>query len=176
MHEPSLLFAPETEKMQQFTRPLLMTLLLGILAALVLAGCSGSGSISDKKIEYIDLNQAVDYYEQRSREEKKALFIDTRKPERFAQGHLPGARNIRGTDIKLEYGLDPTLERYDNLIVYGENPGSAGARAMAKRLIQAGYNTMLKKRVKLFLGGWVEWDTTGLDIETSELPSEENKP
>lgn len=159
--------------MHQPVKSLFLTTLIGVLAGVVLAGCSGSGNISDKKIEYIDLNQAVDYYEQRTREEHKALFIDTRKPERFAEGHLPGARNIRGTDIKLEYGLDPTLEKYDNLIVYGENPGSAGARAMAKRLIQAGYNTMLKKRVKLFLGGWVEWDTTGLDIETAEPPADE---
>lgn len=157
--------------MQHPTKSILLTTLFGACFAMLLGGCSGSGSISDKKIDYIDLNQAVDYYEQRTREENKALFIDTRKPERFAEGHLPGARNIRGTNIKLEYGLDPTLEKYDNLIVYGENPGSAGARAMAKRLIQAGYNTMLKKRVKLFLGGWVEWDTTGLDIETSPLPA-----
>jgi len=158
--------------MHQLTKSTSLTALIGVLAAMLLTGCSGSGSVSDKKIDYIDLNQAVDYFEQQTKEKNKALFLDVRKPERFAEGHLPGARNLRGTDINLAYGLDPTLEKYDNLIVYGENAGSAGARAMAKRLIQAGYNTMLKKRVKLFLGGWVEWDTTGLDIETSELPPE----
>ncbi len=139
----------------------------GLIATSLFAGCTGGQSISDKKIEYIDLNRAVALYEQQRRDDGTALFIDIRKPERFALGHIPGARNLRAPDVLSHYGTDPELERYDSLIVYGENPGSAGARAMAKRLIESGYNTMLKKRVKLFLGGWVEWDNTGLDIETS---------
>ena len=66
--------------MQHHTKSIVLTALFGVLAGVLLTGCSGSGSVSDKKIDYIDLNQAVDYYEQRTKEENKALFLDVRKP------------------------------------------------------------------------------------------------
>jgi rhodanese-related sulfurtransferase len=147
-------------------------LVLGVLSTM-LSGC-GKSNISDKKIQYIDLPRAVELYELQQRENDTALFIDARKPERFAQGHIPGARNLRTPDIDLRYGTDPALERYKNLIVYGENPGTATVNAMAKRLIEVGYNGFVKKRVKVFPGGWHEWEITGLPIEADE-PTESDE-
>jgi len=138
-------------------------LYLGVLT-LLMGGCLKS-NISDKKIQYIDLARAVDLFEQQKKENDTALFIDARKPERFAEGHIPGARNMRTPDVDLRYGTDPALERYKNLIVYGENPGTATVNAMAKRLIEVGYNGFVKKRVKVFPGGWEEWEITGLPVE-----------
>lgn len=143
-----------------------------ILAAMTLGGCTKS-NISDRKIEYIDLTRAVNLYEKQQHENDTALFIDTRKPERFAEGHIPGAKNMRTPDIDLRYGTDPELERYKNLIIYGENPGQANTHAMAKRMIEAGYNSFMKKRIKVFLGGWSEWEITGLPIEEPETMSED---
>ena len=139
-------------------------LILGMLT-LTMGGCLKS-NISDKKIQYIDLARAVDLFEQQQKENDTALFIDARKPERFAEGHIPGARNMRTPDVDLRYGTDPALERYKNLIVYGENPGTATVNAMAKRLIEVGYNGFVKKRVKVFPGGWEEWEITGLSVES----------
>ncbi len=162
-----------TIKMQHSIRTRFLPAALGLLAmSIALGGCNSGSSISDKKIEYIDLNRAVSLYEEQlDGNNADALFLDIRRPERFAEGHIPGARNFRARDIDTRYGTDPSLEKYDNLIVYGENAGSAGARAMSKRLLQAGYNSMLKKRIKLYLGGWDEWYATGLDIEKSESQS-----
>ena len=144
----------------------LLALLLGLLA-LPMVGCSKS-NISDRKIQYIDLPRAVELFDQQKRENDTALFIDARNPERFAAGHIPGARNMRTPDVDLRYGTDPALERYKYLIVYGENPGTASVNAMAKRLIEVGYNGFVKKRVKVFPGGWEEWEITGLPIEADE--------
>ncbi len=141
-------------------------LILGVISC-CMAGCMKS-NISDKKIQYIDLPRAVELFEEQKKENDTALFIDARKPERFAEGHIPGARNLRTPDIDLRYGTDPALERYKNLIVYGENPGTATVNAMAKRLIEAGYNGFVKKRVKVFPGGWEEWEITGLPIESDQ--------
>lgn len=146
------------------TTPRCALLILGTLA-MTMGGCLKS-NISDKKIQYIDLSRAVDLFEQQKKENDTALFIDARKPERFAEGHIPGARNMRTPDVDLRYGTDPALERYKNLIVYGENPGTATVNAMAKRLIEVGYNGFVKKRVKVFPGGWEEWEITGLPIES----------
>lgn len=135
-------------------------------ACLVILGLSGcKGDLSDKKIEFIDLNRAMELYDEGKGDSKAVLFIDVRKHERFAEGRIEGARNIRVNEIDLRYDADPELLKYDNLVVYGENPGSASARAMAKRMIQGGYNTMLKDRVRLFLGGWVVWESTGLPFD-----------
>lgn len=147
-----------------------MVILCGLLSGL--GGCKGD--LSDKKIEFIDLNRAMDLYDEGLSDDEAVLFIDVRKPERYNAGHILGARNIRVNEIDLKYDADPELLKFDNLVVYGENPGSASARAMAKRMIQGGYNTMLKDRVRLFLGGWVVWESTGLPFGVVEIVDDED--
>ena len=150
------------------------TVLLGFLllgALMPLGGCRGS--VSDKKIDFIDLNRAMELYDEGLEDNEAVLFIDVRKPERFNAGHIKGARNIRVNEIDLKYDADPALLKFDNLVVYGENPGSASARAMAKRMIEGGYNTVLKKRIGLFLGGWVVWESTGLPFGVVEIDEPE---
>lgn len=151
----------------------LLTLFVGVIV-LPMVGCMKS-NISDKKIQFISLSRSVELFEQQQSENDTALFIDARTPERFSAGHIPGARNLRTPDIDLRYGTDPALERYRHLIIYGENPGTASVNAMAKRMIEAGYNGFVKKRVKVFPGGWQEWEITGLPIESDEPESEEKQ-
>jgi len=145
-----------------------------VLVGLGLGGCRGS--VSDKKIDFIDLNRAMELHDEWQQDQQKVLFIDVRNAERFADGRIQGARNIRVNEIDLRYEADPELLEYDHLIVYGENPGSASARAMAKRMIEGGYNTILKTRVRLFLGGWVVWESSGLPFDldlTYEIEEDE---
>ena len=162
------------KKMQMTQRNphLLVSLtLLGLMTA-ILGGCTKS-NISDRKIDYIDLTRAVELFEKQQKDGDVAIFIDTRKPERFAEGHIPGARHMRTPDIDLRYGADKSLEKFKHLIIYGENPGQANVHAMAKRMIEAGYNGFAKRRVKVYLGGWSEWEITGLPIEEPELEQSE---
>ncbi len=155
-------------------RPVILP--LSVLALCVfLTGCAKS-NISDRKIDFVDLTRAVELFEKQKSADDTALFIDARRPERYAQGHIPGARNLRTPDIEVRYGTDPALERYKNLVIYGENPGAATTHALAKRMIEAGYNGFVNKRVKVFLGGWHEWESTGLPIvvETPAEPEGDN--
>jgi len=87
------------------------------------------------------------------------LLLDTRPPERYREGHLPGARNVRLPDVRVGEKT-PALQGYGSLIVYGENPGSADALAMAKRLIRAGHDD-----VRLLDGGYAAWRRAGLPVE-----------
>ena len=143
--------------------------LLGTLC--VVSGCNRN--ISDKKIEFIDLNRAVELHEAAQAEPTKALFIDARNADRFAAGHIQGARNIRVNEIDPRYEADPELLKYDNLVVYGENPASATARALAKRMIASGYNTMFTSRVRLYQGGWIVWDSSGLPVERDVVETDQ---
>lgn len=141
--------------------------LLGGLGAL--SGCARR-DVSDSRIDVITLSEALAYHERASRADPEVLFIDARRSVIYDEGHIRGARNLRPNDVDLRAGTDPRLEAKEALVVYGQDPGSAVARAMSKRLIEAGYNTMLRRRVKFYAGGFNEWQATGLPVDRTEQP------
>ncbi len=153
------------------------TLIVGIASAgAVLAGLSLGGC--EKGTSGKDINESVIYTladvreaigQRDGGEPEHALLIDPRAPKYFAVGHLPGAVNLRLPDVREDDPRDHGLQKFDRLIVYGDNPGSAVAQAMFKRLLAAGYGG-----VKFYAGGFEEWMLSGGEIETSELsPTEE---
>lgn len=147
--------------------------LFGLLLAAVLVagltGCTGK-DVSDRRIDVITLAEALDYHARTKGSDPDVLFVDARRSVLYGQGHIAGAENLRPNDVDLRAGVDPRLESKDALVVYGQDPSSAVARAMAKRLIEAGYNTILKRRVKFYPGGFNEWEATGLPVEVVETP------
>lgn len=96
---------------------------------------------------------------------KAALLVDPRASEDFVTGHIPGARNLLLSQVNPKRDRDPELEKYDVLIVYGDNPGSAPARAMVKRLLALGYDD-----VKWFPGGFEEWRDARLPTDPPTPP------
>jgi len=142
-------------------------------AALVVLGLGGcGGGTSDKDISggvvltLADVRQAIERRD--GGEPDHALLIDPRAPKYFAAGHLPGAVNLRMPEVREDDPKTAELERYSQLIVYGENPGTAVAKGMFKRLMAADYGG-----VKFFAGGLDEWTKSGGRVETSELPEVE---
>lgn len=135
--------------------------------AVGLTGCN-RGQVSDRRIDVINLAEALSYHERAARADPDVLFIDARRSVIFEEGTIRAAVNMRPNDIDLRAGTDPRLEAKDALVVFGQDPSSAVARAMAKRLIEAGYNSMLKRRVKFYAGGYNEWLATGLPVDRDE--------
>jgi rhodanese-related sulfurtransferase len=134
-----------------------------------LTGCARK-DVSDSRIDVITLSEALAYHERAGRADSEVLFIDARRSVIYDEGHIRGAVNLRPNDVDLRAGTDPKLEAKEALVVYGQDPGSAVARAMSKRLIEAGYNTMMRRRVKFYAGGFNEWQATGLPVDVSEQP------
>lgn len=132
-----------------------------------LTGCEKGTSENDINegvvLSLADIRQAMDRRD--GGEPQHALLIDPRAPKYFAAGHLPGAINLRLPDVREEDPKDPGIERYSRLIVYGENPGTAVARAMFKRLLAVGYDGL-----KFYAGGLDEWTRSGGRVETSDPP------
>jgi rhodanese-related sulfurtransferase len=134
------------------------------LAPGLLGGCQRQ-QVSDRRIDVITLSQALEYHRRSEKPDPEVLFIDARRRAIASQGSIRGAVNLRPDDIDLRTGPDPRLESKEALIIYGQDPSSAVARAMSKRLIEAGYNTMLRRRVKFYAGGYNEWLESGLPID-----------
>ncbi len=141
------------------------------LAGLHMVGCQRQ--VSDKKIQVVTLAEAVELHEKSKGEGAEAVFIDARRSSIFEQGTIEGAINLRPNDVDLRARLDPNLESKEALVVFGQDPSSGVARAMVKRLLQAGYNSMFKSRVKFYPGGYDEWLATGLPVSE---PAEASTP
>lgn len=140
--------------------------LASLLALLVLGGCRRH--TTDADIESISLGQLRSLLQraQEQPEERVLLLIDPRAPARFAEQHIAGARNVQLSDVPAT-GRRREIEAFQNVVVYGDNPASAPAVAMTKRLISAGYNDPL-----MFRGGLDAWVASGLETERSEQSSE----
>lgn len=125
----------------------------------VISTAACSPKISDRSIRPVS---AAEVMTRTADKPENVLIMDTRPPETFNAGHIPGARNLRLTDISGER-RDPRLEGYKTIIVYADNPGSASAIAMTKRLITLDY-----KDVRLMEEGYEGWRARGLPTESAD--------
>lgn len=142
---------------QRFSAPG-AALLACLAAAVLLPSLPGCGStISDRVVTRIELTQATRRFGAR-----QALFIDARPGEDYQQGHIRGAINLRLGDLSFTQ-RDSRLSGRSPLIVYGQDPGSATAVALAKRLLELEY-----EGVEYFEPGYAAWRSAGLPTESTE--------
>ena len=127
------------------------------LFGLVLPGCSQN--IADNDIEFITLPELRRELERDSKGAKVQL-IDSRSAAAHAQGHIPGSRHMPLTAFNArETTLDRALAERDLLVVYGDDPASPTARAVAKRMMALRY-----KGVVMFADGLSAWRRAGLPV------------
>ncbi len=124
-----------------------------------LIGCERETRDSDIKLVSVGDVKTLWDREQRG-PETTVLIMDPRPAKAFAASHISGARNLPLPRIDPKADRDPLIERYDNIVVYGDDPGSATARGMAKRLLAVGY-----KHIRFFAGGLKEWKARGYPTE-----------
>lgn len=134
-----------------------------VLAACALtAGLAGCNETDDSDIVIAPLHDVRSLTQDAAKDPKALLLIDARSSKDFAAGHIPGAINIEVPDIDKKAGKKARMESYSEMIVYGDNPGSAPAKGLTKRLLEVGY-----KSVRMFAGGLSEWKSAGLPVDTS---------
>ncbi|MCL4221802.1 MAG: rhodanese-like domain-containing protein [Phycisphaerales bacterium] len=131
------------------------------LAAWLLASC-GEKRVDDSDITFIDLTQLRALMDEDRGNPDRLVIIDPRIPGDYSAGHIPGAVNIRLTDVQRNTGRDPAISRHDYIVVYGNDPGSAIAKGMAKELLHRRYS-----KVRWFQGGLAEWRKAGFRVESS---------
>jgi rhodanese-related sulfurtransferase len=131
------------------------------VSAAALSACTRTVSEVDLQKAEISLAEVRAVVDSAPRD-RRDLLIDPRPVEDYEKGRIPGARRL---DLSAVSGIDgqtdPHLKRYRSLIVYGNDPATASARAMAKKLMATGY-----ARVRYFVGGLGEWTRAGYPVET----------
>lgn len=156
-----------------FQRPIFRVLaaLLFVPFGLGAVGCQGQ--ISDGDIRPITLAELSNLRRRDARDDRVLLLIDPRSRESYERGHIPGARNIRLPDIDDRFGVDPAINRHEAIVVYGDNPASASARGMTKRLLSIGYKS---RKVWMYMPGLAEWVDAALPVETGPDPESPEPP
>jgi rhodanese-related sulfurtransferase len=93
---------------------------------------------------------------------KNTIFLDARYPEDFGAGHIKGAINLPWEEYE-EYAPDilPKLPKDEEIIAYCDGTECETSLLLARELVDLGY-----KDVKVFFGGWQEWQDAGLSVET----------
>ncbi len=139
-----------------------------IVAACLALGLAGCGGLVVAKEEAASKNSedilvvTAEYVLQRP---DTAFLVDSRTKKEYAQGHIPGAINIKYSsksrssksrtpheiaEEQLRLYEAAGIKKTDELIIYCR--GGKRARAAAKILMKAGYED-----VKVYVGGWEDW-------------------
>jgi len=90
------------------------------------------------------------------RDGDRVLVLDVRDQRRFDEGSLPGARLTRLPEVD-PLSTEPAFPGYKMIIVYGQNPRSGPALALAKRLMVTDHDN-----VQYMEEGYDTWVSRGL--------------
>ena len=92
----------------------------------------------------------------------EALFIDTRNAEAFKAGHIAGAISIpfeKTSDMSILIELPVPKEK--TLVLYCDGSECQSSLGLSIFLDERGFTD-----IRVFFGGWKEWEMEGLPIET----------
>ena len=115
-------------------------------------GCARE--VDDSKVQLIRIAEVRSLADRQAKspDASRVILIDARPSKYYDEAHLPGARNIQLSKFDPKGKIDPTISRFDTIVVYGDDPASPEARAVTKRLMVIGYS-----HVRLFAGGVWDW-------------------
>ncbi len=90
----------------------------------------------------------------------RAVIVDARIPELYAEGHLPGAVSLPFAEA--ETRLEPFRASYQekSLIIYCSGYGCSDSFDLAVLLLDNGFHDVM-----VYEGGFPEWRDAGLEIE-----------
>lgn len=114
--------------------------------ALLLTGCGPT--VSDASLRPLGTSGVA---ERLDRNPNNTLLIDARSPNEFAEGSIPGAQNLTLRDLPPNFDRK-RFDGYGAVIVFGTNPASGSARAVAKRLMAGGVSPVF-----FYEGGYEAW-------------------
>ena len=107
-----------------------------ILSLLLLSSCGTSGS-SSLGYRQISMNEAV----KMMKDEKNYIILDVRRPDEYAEGHIPGAINVPNEEI----GTTEIAELPDKsqmILVYCRS--GRRSKEASEKLVKLGYTNIVE--------------------------------
>ena len=114
-----------------------------VLSLMLLSSCGNAGS-SSLGYRQISMNEAV----KMMKDEKNYIILDARRPDEFAEGHIPGAINVPNEKIGTEE--IPELPDKSQLILVYCRSGRRSKEA-SEKLVKLGYTNIVE------FGGILDW-------------------
>ena len=107
-----------------------------VISLLLLSSCGAPGS-SSLGYRQISMNEAV----KMMRDEKDYIILDVRRPDEFAEGHIPGAINVPNEEI----GTTEIAELPDKsqlILVYCRS--GRRSKEASEKLVKLGYTNIVE--------------------------------
>ena len=114
-----------------------------VLSLMLLSSCGNAGS-SSSGYRQISMDEAV----KMMRDEKDYIILDVRRPDEFAEGHIPGAINVPNEEIGT--AEIPELPDKAQLILVYCRSGRRSKEA-SEKLVKLGYKNIVE------FGGILDW-------------------
>ena len=114
-----------------------------VLSLMLLSSCGNAGS-SSSGYRQISMDEAV----KMMRDEKDYIILDVRRPDEFAEGHIPGAINVPNEEIGTTEIAE--LPQKSQLILVYCRSGRRSKEASEKR-VKLGYTNIVE------FGGILDW-------------------
>ncbi len=96
-------------------------------------------------------------------EESSALFVDARREFDFKLGHIKGAINIPLKDFDARKETLALVPKDKQVVTYCDGAECNSSIELAAKLHTLGFTN-----VKIFFGGWREWEAHHLPTETTQ--------
>ena len=115
-----------------------------LLSALMFTGCAGTNNNQTNTYRQITMDEAVTMMAQ----ETGYIILDVRRPDEFAEGHIPNAINVANESIGT--AEIPELPDKDQLIMVYCRSGRRSKEA-SEKLVKLGYTNIVE------FGGILNW-------------------
>ena len=112
-----------------------------VLSLMLLSSCGARGGSGYRQIS---MDEAV----KMMKDEKNYIILDVRRPEEYAQGHIPGAINVPNEEIG-EKDIPELPDKSQLILVYCRS-GKRSKQA-AEKLVKLGYTGIVE------FGGILDW-------------------
>ena len=114
-----------------------------ILSIMLLSACSAHGG-SANSYRQISMDEAV----KMMKDEKNYIILDVRRPDEYAEGHIPGAINVPNEEIGT--AEIPELPDKSQMILVYCRSGRRSKEA-SEKLVKLGYTNVVE------FGGILDW-------------------
>ena len=92
-----------------------------------------------------------------------AVFVDARHEFDYKLGHIAGAINLPLSEFTPQHPQFLALSKSKHIVVYCDGAGCNSSIELAAKLYEHGF-----AEVKIFFGGWQEWNSAHLPVERNK--------